>query len=131
MTGPLDADGLVLFGASGDLARRKLWPSLYALSARGLLDLPVIGVAACDWDDRQLRSQAAAAVAAARPDTDPRVLAALTARLHMVTGDYRDPATFAALARRCTELGVQRPVHYLAIPRTWPTPSSAVSPPPG
>lgn len=116
MTGPLDADGLVLFGASGDLARRKLWPSLYALTARGLLDLPVIGVAACDWDDWQLRTQAAAAVAAARQDTDPGALAALTARLHMVTGDYRDPATFETLAHRCAELDVHRPVHYLAVP---------------
>ena len=110
------ADALVLFGVSGDLARRRLLPALYHLTARGELDLPVIGVAASTWDDAKLARHAAEAVTAAVPIVDPGVLEALTGRLSMITGDYRDPNTFAALARRCADLGVQRPVHYLAIP---------------
>jgi glucose-6-phosphate 1-dehydrogenase len=110
------ADALVLFGISGDLSRRQLLPALYQLTARGLLNMPVIGVAASDWDDEELRRRAATAIAAAVPDADPAMLTALTGRLVMVGGDYRDPATFQALARRCAELDVHRPVHYLAIP---------------
>lgn len=110
------ADALVLFGVSGDLSSRKLLPALYGLAARGLLNLPVIGVAASDWDDRALAEHAATAITAARPDADKQVVAALTRRLHMVAGDYRDPTTFDQLARRCAELGIHRPVHYLATP---------------
>ena len=119
MTGPAPApvaDVLVLFGASGDLAHRKLFPALYQLAARGLLDLPVLGVAASGWDDQEFARQAADAVTAAVPGADRAVLGALAGRLGMISGDYRDPATFDALARRCAGLGARRPVHYLAIP---------------
>ena len=110
------ADALVVFGVSGDLAHRKLLPALYELAERGLLNFPVIGVALSDWDDQDLADHAVAAITAARSDTDAGVLSALAGRLAMVAGDYRDPATFQALARRCAELGVRRLVHYHAIP---------------
>lgn len=110
------AGALVLCGVSGDLARRRLLPALYRLAARGLLDMPVLGVAASDWDDREPARQAAAAISAALPDAAPEVLAAPAGRLHMVAGDYRDRSTLDELARRCAELGVRRPVFYLAIP---------------
>jgi glucose-6-phosphate 1-dehydrogenase len=111
-TAPIGVDALVLFGVSGDLAHRKLLPALYALTKRGLLNLPVIGVAADPWQDQDLAQYATTAIT----DADPHALAELTSRLHMVSGDYRDPATFEQLALRCAELGVHRPVHYLAIP---------------
>ncbi|MHB1873762.1 MAG: hypothetical protein ACYCPF_02745 [Streptosporangiaceae bacterium] len=69
-----------MFGVSGDLARRKLLPALYQMTARGQLNLPVTGIAPSDWDDEQLTRQAAAAVSPALPDADPAVLAALTGR---------------------------------------------------
>ncbi len=113
---PPAADALVLFGVSGDLAHRKLLPALYGLAVRGLLDMPVLGVSAGDWDDAALAEHTATAITAARPDADEQVVADLTSRLHMVAGDYRDPATFEKLAQRCAELGVRHAVHYLAIP---------------
>ena len=117
MSGPAERSGaLVLFGVSGDLARRKLLPSLYRLAARGLLEMPVLGVAASDWDDAGLRRQAAAAAGAAVPDADQDVLTALAGRMSMVAGDYQDPATFEELARRCAELRVRHPAYYLAVP---------------
>lgn len=115
-TEPAAADALILFGVSGDLAHRKLLPALYQMTARGQLNMPVVGVAASDWDDDQLVRHTADAVTQALPHVDPEVLAALTGRLSMVTGDYRARDTFDALAARCAELGVHRPVHYLAIP---------------
>ena len=93
--------------------------------------MPVLGVAASDWDDAALRQQSAMAIRAAEPGADPEVLAALTGRLSMVAGDYRDPATFDELARRCAGLGIPHPVHYLAIPRIWPGRWSAGWPGPG
>jgi glucose-6-phosphate 1-dehydrogenase len=110
------ADALVLFGATGDLARKKLFPALYHLAAAERLDLPVVGVALSDWGDAKLRDYAAEAVEAATDPADGQALAALRDRLTLVGGDYRDPDTFAALARRLSEAGATRPVHYLAIP---------------
>jgi glucose-6-phosphate 1-dehydrogenase len=114
--GVLRADALVLFGATGDLARKKLFPALYHLAARKRLGAPVVGVAASDWDDDQLRAYATEAVEAAEGEVDSSVLDELRGRLAMVSGDYRDPATFAALARRLSLAGAARPVYYLAIP---------------
>jgi glucose-6-phosphate 1-dehydrogenase len=110
------ADALVLFGATGDLARKKLFPALYHLAAAKRLDVPIVAVAFSDWDDAQLRGYATEAVAAAVGQVDGPVLDELVRGLVMVSGDYRDPATFAALARRLAEAGAARPVHYLAIP---------------
>jgi glucose-6-phosphate 1-dehydrogenase len=111
------ADALVLFGATGDLARKKIFPALYHLAAAKQLGVPVVGVAVSDWDDVRLRAYAAEAVQAAEGgQVDEPVLDELAGGLAMVSGDYRDPATFAALARRLAGVGAARPVHYLAIP---------------
>ena len=107
-------DALVLFGATGDLAAKKLFPALFELERHGQLDVPVVGVAASDWDDARLREYAAAAVRKADPDADGATLDRLLARLSMVSGDYRASSTFEALR---SALGDARaPVHYLAIP---------------
>jgi glucose-6-phosphate 1-dehydrogenase len=108
------ADALVLFGASGDLARKKIFPALYHLAARGRLDIPVIGVALDDWGDHELRDYARKAVADAVEDAREDAVSQLIAALGMVSGDYADRATFGDLAARLD--GRQRPVSYLAIP---------------
>jgi glucose-6-phosphate 1-dehydrogenase len=110
------ADALVLFGATGDLARKMLFPALYRLAAAGQLGVPVIGVAATDWDDAALARHAVGAVEAAEDTVDAAALSQLQGSLAMVSGDYRDTATFDALARRLSAGGAARPVHYLAIP---------------
>lgn len=106
-------DALVLFGATGDLARKKLFPALYQLTQRDPLDLAIVGVARSDWDDEGLRAYASAAVRAAIANVNESVLDSLIGRLALVAGDYADPATFTRLAAR---LGDKRVAHYLAIP---------------
>jgi glucose-6-phosphate 1-dehydrogenase len=93
MTGERRADALVLFGATGDLARKKIFPALYWMAADGRLDVPVVGVAASPWDDTRLRRYAETAIRAESGTIDPSVLGALSDRLRYVSGDYRDPAT--------------------------------------
>ncbi len=110
------SDTLVLFGATGDLARKKLYPALYHLVAEGKLDLPVIGVAAAGWDDAKLRTYAADAIHAGVEQPDPAAVEKLTSSLTLVDGDYRDPATFQHLADVLHEHGTEHPLHYLAIP---------------
>lgn len=91
------ADALVLFGITGDLARKMLLPALYHLTARGDLTVPVVGVASTGWDDAALRAHARQAVTEAVPDADPAVLDRLADRLSMVSGDITDDATFTGL----------------------------------
>jgi glucose-6-phosphate 1-dehydrogenase len=108
------SDALILFGASGDLAHKKIFPALYAMCSSGALKVPVIGVASSAWDVAQLRAHAKDGIEAADPACDPHVLERLLALLQYVRGDYADPATFGELKR---VLGpAQRPAHYLAIP---------------
>ena len=108
---------MILFGATGDLAKKKLFPSLYLLAKAGRLkDLPIIGVAKSDWDDHALRQHAREDITAVIRDPDPEVLDAFCHGLTLVTGDYGDHATFETLASRITALGKSRPLHYLAIP---------------
>ncbi len=113
---PEQSDALVLFGASGDLAKKKLYPALYHLTAAGKLRVPVVGVAATDWTSKDLAQYAGDAVHAAVSDVDDAVLRQMTDRLSMVTGDYREKQTFGELAKRLDSLGVRFPAHYLAIP---------------
>jgi glucose-6-phosphate 1-dehydrogenase len=107
------ADALVFFGATGDLAHKKIFPALQALARRGHLDIPVVGVAKAGWTLDQLKSRARDSVehhGGFDPDAFPR----LSQRLRYIDGDYADPATFQRLRR---ELGDARhPTHYLAIP---------------
>jgi glucose-6-phosphate 1-dehydrogenase len=107
-------DVLVVFGATGDLARKKLFPALYHLDRQGLLHVPVIGVADTPWNDAELGAYAHRAVASVIPAPDTSALARLAGRLRMVSGDYQDPATFERLASVLADHS--RPVFYLAIP---------------
>lgn len=107
-------DAFVLFGASGDLARKKLFPSLYRLAQSSRLDVAVVGVALDDWDDSDLRSYAQESIEQAVGAVDEKVFSELASKLSMVTGDYREHDTFGRLASSLEDSA--RPVHYLAIP---------------
>jgi glucose-6-phosphate 1-dehydrogenase len=108
------ADVLVIFGATGDLARKKLHPALYRLSARGRLTVPVVGVARSAWTDDQLRAYAREAVGARYGAVPEPALDAFIGRLSYVSGDYGDPATYERL--RAALADASHPVFYLAIP---------------
>jgi glucose-6-phosphate 1-dehydrogenase len=113
MSTAIESDAFVFFGATGDLAYKKIFPALYAMAQRGALDIPIIGIARAGWTLEQLRGRAEASIKAAG-DFEPECFARLSALLHYVDGDYADPDTYAALKK---ELGLaQRPIHYLAIP---------------
>jgi glucose-6-phosphate 1-dehydrogenase len=107
------ADALVFFGATGDLAYKKIFPALQALARRGRLDVPVIGVAKSGWTLEQLVQRARDSVAEYGTGEDD-AFAQLVSRLRYVDGDYSDPATFTRL--RLELDGSSRPAHYLAIP---------------
>jgi len=108
------ADALVVFGATGDLARKKLHPALYHLVSRDRLDVPVLGVARSDWSDEQFRAFARNAVTERLGSTPEADLDAFAEHLIYVSGDYADAATYERLRER---LGPARhPVFYLAIP---------------
>lgn len=107
------SDALVFFGAKGDLAYKKIFPSLHAMVKRGSLNVPVIGVARSGWNLDQLRAQARESVER-HGEFDPAAFDKLSSLLRCVEGDYQDLATFEAIRR---ELGpAARPAHYLAIP---------------
>lgn len=112
------SDALVIFGISGDLAFKKIFPALYALVRSGALSVPVIGVAATDWSREQLHQQARKSLQAETGMDDPAVCERLLALLFYVYGDYRAPETFAALkeALKNAQPPAQRPAYYLAIP---------------
>lgn len=112
MTEP-SSDALVLFGATGDLAYKEIFPALYAMTRRGRLNVPVIGLARQPWTDEQLRARARESVES-QGEIDPAIFERLASHLRYVAGDYRDPAVFTALRRA---LGSRRrPLFYLAIP---------------
>ncbi|MGH8614028.1 MAG: glucose-6-phosphate dehydrogenase, partial [Gammaproteobacteria bacterium] len=107
------SDALVFFGATGDLAYKKIFPSLQAMMKRGHLNIPVIGVAKADWNLDQLRARAHDSLEK-HGGVDPMAFDKLCGLLRYVDGDYNDPATFQSIRK---ELGsAQRPAHYLAIP---------------
>ncbi|MBA3884831.1 MAG: glucose-6-phosphate dehydrogenase [Acidobacteria bacterium] len=111
---PTRSDALVFFGATGDLAYKKIFPALHAMVRRGHLHVPVIGVARSGWTLEQLRARARDSVEEHGGGVDEAAFANLSARMRLVGGDYKEAATFVALRK---ELGdAQHPVHYLAIP---------------
>ena len=110
----LPADALVVFGATGDLAYRKILPALYALHRRGAFTPPIIGVAGSNWSTEQFRARARESVEQTGRTVDQRALEDLLSTLQYVGGDYRDAGTFDAL--RGALNGAQRPAFYLAIP---------------
>ncbi len=107
------SDALVFFGATGDLAYKKIFPALQSMVARGRLNVPVIGVAKAGWGIDQLRARARDSVTA-HGGLNPAAFETLSGLLRYVDGDYNDPATFDALRR--TLAGARHPAHYLAIP---------------
>jgi glucose-6-phosphate 1-dehydrogenase len=107
------SDALVFFGATGDLAYKKIFPALQSMVKRGTLNVPVIGVAKSGWNLDNLRERARDSVEKFG-GLDPDAFNRLLQLLRYVDGDYQDPATFKAIRK---ELGsVERPAHYLAIP---------------
>ncbi len=108
------SDAVVFFGATGDLAHKKIFPSLQAMIKRGNLNVPVIGVAKAGWNVDQLRARARDSIEKHGGGIDPAAFDKLCSLLGYVDGDYEDPATFQAIRK---ELGsAERPAHYLAIP---------------
>jgi glucose-6-phosphate 1-dehydrogenase len=107
------SDAFVFFGATGDLAYKKIFPSLHAMVKRGNLDVPVIGVAKAGWNLDQFRARAADSIEK-HGGMDRAAFDKLSSLLRYVDGDYQDAATFRAIRR---ELGPsEHPAHYLAIP---------------
>jgi glucose-6-phosphate 1-dehydrogenase len=107
------SDALVFFGATGDLAYKKIFPSLQAMVQRGHLNVPVVGVAKAGWNLDQFHARAKDSVEKhGRPD--PAAFKKLMGLLRYVDGDYLDPSTFSALREQLKD--ARRPAHYLAIP---------------
>jgi glucose-6-phosphate 1-dehydrogenase len=113
MTAP-HSDALVLFGATGDLAHKKTFPALYALSKRGGLKVPVIGVAAPKWSLADLRDHVKDSITRTGQIDDQTALDHLMSSLSYVSGDYNDRGTFTAIKKALGS--ASRPAHYLAIP---------------
>jgi glucose-6-phosphate 1-dehydrogenase len=108
------SDALVFFGATGDLAYKKIFPALQAMVRRGTLDMPVIGVAKAGWTVDQLLARAQDSLEKHGGGVDPDAFRKLTSLLRYIDGDYADVGTFTALRKTLGD--AQRPVHYLAIP---------------
>lgn len=105
---------LVLFGATGDLAHKKIFPSLYSMVRRGMLVQPVVGVAIEDWTVDQLVARARDGIEKDKGEVDDKVFDKLAGLLKYVSGDYRDGTTFQRL--KDTLGDAPRPLHYLAVP---------------
>ena len=115
MTTPPHSDALVLFGVTGDLAHKMIFPALYRMVKRGALTVPVIGVASSQWDLAQFRDHARDSIAQTDQGIDDvDAFDRLSSLMDYVDGDYGDANTFTALRR---VLGsARRPLHYLAVP---------------
>jgi glucose-6-phosphate 1-dehydrogenase len=120
------SDALSFFGATGDLAYKKIFPALQSMARRGKLDFPVIGVAKSGWTLEQLVERARASVIEHGGGEDKTAFPVLAKQLRYVDGDYNDAATFAKL--KAALEGCERPAHYLAIPPSmFPTVASRLA----
>lgn len=108
------SDALVLFGATGDLVHKQIFPAFYAMAKRGALNVPVVGVTSSKWSMAQLRNRATDSIKQSGGIDDPPALRHLLCLLRYVDGDYNDPGTFKALKKALGD--ARRPAHYLAIP---------------
>jgi glucose-6-phosphate 1-dehydrogenase len=108
------ADAMVVFGVTGDLARKQTFRSLYRLDRRGLLPCPVIGVASTELSDDQLREHARRSIEESGEQLDDEVWQGFAARLKYVQGNFDDPGTYARLAEALRDR--RDPVFYLEIP---------------
>ena len=102
----VQSDAIVFFGATGDLAYKKIFPALQAMIKRGHLNAPVIGVAKSGWNADQLRARAHDSLEK-HGGVDPAASNKLSSLLRYVDGDYKDPATFQAIRKELK--GAQRP----------------------
>ena len=109
---PQNADAFVFFGATGDLAYKQIFPALQALTRRGLLDMPVIGVAGRPWTSDQLRERARSSLRE-HGGVDPEAFAKLAVRLRYISGDYGKGETYEHLREALD--GAVRPLHYLSL----------------
>jgi glucose-6-phosphate 1-dehydrogenase len=109
-----DSDALVIFGATGDLCFKKIYPALYHLARRGHLAVPVIGVARAGWNLDKLRAHVRDSVHTSVKQVDESVLSKLTSLLRYVDGDYTKPETYESLRKALGD--ARRPLNYLAIP---------------
>lgn len=112
----LPSDALVLFGVTGDLAHKKIFPALYAMVKNGSLAVPVIGVASSKWTVQELHERVIDSLDQAGAVPNPTVLDRLLSLLTYVSGNYNDAATFTSI--KAALAGAQRPAHYLAIPQS-------------
>ncbi len=110
------ADALVFYGATGDLALKKIFPALHRMVRAGTLDMPVIGIAREGWSLERLQARARESVEAHGDGVDGDAFPRLMRMLRYVEGDYEVPATFDALKRALGD--ARSPVHYMAIPPT-------------
>jgi glucose-6-phosphate 1-dehydrogenase len=108
------SDALVFFGATGDLAHKKIFPALQSMTRRGNLEVPVIGVAKAGWTLDQLRARARDSLEKHGGGVDEKTFAKLVKRLQYIDGDYQDASTFEQLRKALG--GARHPTHYLAIP---------------
>jgi len=108
------ADTLVIFGITGDLAKKMTFRALYRLEARGKLEAPIVGVAIDDWSTEQLREHGRESIAATVSKVDEEVMERLLKRITYVQGDYADADTFKRVGEAIA--GVEHPVFYLEIP---------------
>ena len=107
------SDAFVFFGATGDLAYKKIFPALQGMIRRGHFDMPIIGVARREWNSDQLRARARESIEK-HGGVDPDAFAKLSARLQYVSGDYRSEETYNRLREALGNAA--RPLYYLAIP---------------
>ena len=108
------SDALVVFGVTGDLAHKMIFPALYAMVKRGTLQVPVIGVALPAWNIERLQRRATDSIKRSGGIDDKSAFKKFLSLLRYVSGDYKDPATFSAIKKALGDL--KRPAFYLAIP---------------
>lgn len=109
----MKADALVLFGATGDLAKKKLFPALYDLQELNELDVKIFGVASSKWSQEVFCENVETAIRARKPDVNEKILSSLLGEMQLLVGDYEDPETFVKLAELIKDFKL--PVIYLAI----------------
>jgi glucose-6-phosphate 1-dehydrogenase len=111
---PTRSDALVVFGVTGDLAHKMIFPALYAMAKRGELNVPVVGVALPKWSMARVHRRITDSIRRTGGIDNKRALHHLLSSIQYVGGDYKDPATFAAIKRALDK--ARRPAFYLAIP---------------
>ena len=109
----MKADALVLFGATGDLSKKKLFPALYDLEDLGELDVHIVGVASSRWTQDDFKKHIEESVRSRKSDPNEAALTKLINQTELIVGDYADPQTFVALAEAIKDFKL--PVIYLAI----------------